>query len=98
MLTIESAGVTEVDVFECHREFEPRLCEPSGQGAVLLPGPLLVDQQSEAFLEAEVGDVGVFLLLLKGVGHAVESRPTSPCTSVRRVCRSVSSGDLLGDG
>src|SRR3954451_2862421 len=40
---------------------------------VLSPVPLTVDKQAEAFLEAELVDVGLLHLLLQGFGHAAHA-------------------------
>ncbi len=69
----ESAGMAVVDVLEGGREFELSAMETRGQGAILLPDPLPFDQQAEAGLEVQVGEVGLATLFFEGLGHAVES-------------------------
>jgi len=42
------------------------------QGAVLLPKPLLINEQREAFFEAELAGFGGFQLRAEGVGDSVQ--------------------------
>ena len=55
-------------------EFELGLLEASGQGAVFLPEPLAFDQQAEASLEVQVGEVGLAALFFQGLGHALQAQ------------------------
>jgi hypothetical protein len=42
------------------------------QGAVLFPDPLLIDQQRQAFFEAELSNFGSLQLSAEGVGKSVQ--------------------------
>jgi hypothetical protein len=44
------------------------------QGPVLSPVPLLIDQQREAFLKAQLGDPGLLGLSAKGLRHSVQAQ------------------------
>jgi hypothetical protein len=44
------------------------------QGPVLSPVPLLIDQQREALLKAQLGDSGLLGLGTKGLGHSEQAQ------------------------
>src|SRR5712692_8865421 len=50
------------------------LGQPACEGPILPPVPLLIDQQSEPFLETQLGDPGLLRLGAKGLGHAVQAQ------------------------
>ena len=51
---VQAAWGTEVDVLDRGSVAEFGLGEAASQGALLPPSPLLIDQQGEAFLEAQI--------------------------------------------
>ena len=69
LLAVEPAGVGEVDGLERGGIAELGRLQPPGQLALLAGGPLGVDQQAEAFLEAQRGDIVGPELVLDGLGH-----------------------------
>ncbi len=76
LLAIQAARVLEVDVFE-RRRLVARLgrAQPAGQLALLAGGPLAVDQEPHALLEAQLGVLARAELLLEGLGHRRELHP-----------------------
>ena len=72
LLAVEPAGVGEVDGFERRRVAQLRGMEAALQLALLAGGPLGVDEQPEALLEAERGGLVGLQLLLEGVGHRAQ--------------------------
>ena len=72
LLAVEPARVGEVDGLERGRMAQLGGVEPSLQLALLAGRPLGVDEQAEAFLEAERGGLVGLDLLLAGVGHRAE--------------------------
>src|ERR1041384_3897134 len=49
-----------------------RRSQAPGQGAVLFPKPLVIDEQREAFFEAELTGFGGFQLSAEGIGDSVQ--------------------------
>ena len=67
---VELAAGRVVDGLEAGvRQLELGFLEGAGQALVLPGQPLGVDEQAEAFIEAEGGQLGVLLLLGPGLGH-----------------------------
>ena len=52
---VESSGSTEVEVLDDRIAAQLRRLQASGQAAVLTIGGLAVDEQAQAYLEAELG-------------------------------------------
>ena len=100
LLAVEPARVGEVDGLEGGRMAQLGGAEPPLQFALLAGRPLGVDEQAEAFLEAERGGLVGLDLLLAGVGHRGKSnasqtrsatcpRLSTPCeTAPSRTSRS----------
>jgi len=72
LLAVEPAGVGEVDGLEGGRMAQLGGAQPPLELALLAGRPLGVDEEAEAFLEAEAGGLGRLELLLPGVGHRAE--------------------------
>lgn len=53
---------------------EPRLLQPTREGAVATPQVFRVDEQGQPFVETERGEAGLVLLGHVGVGHRVEAK------------------------
>ena len=62
----------EVDGLEGGRMAQLGGAEPALELALLAGRPIGVDEEAEAFLEAEGGGLGGLDLLLAGVGHGAE--------------------------
>ena len=69
LLAVEPARVGEVDGLERGGIAELGRLQPPGQLALLPGGPLGVDQQAEAFLEAQRGGLAGPELVLDGLSH-----------------------------
>ena len=67
---IQSARVVIVDILQGGIVFEPGAAQPVGSAPVIPLGYLPVDEQAEAFLEAERVDIGQGHLLGEGGSHA----------------------------
>ena len=61
-LAIQAARVLVIDILDHAALLQARRSQASRQGAVLFPKPLLIDEQREAFLEAELTGFGSFQL------------------------------------
>jgi len=71
-LAIQPSRVLVVDVLDHSAFFELGQLQPAGECAAFLPGPLPIDQQAEALLEAELAGAGRVDLFPECVGHAVQ--------------------------
>ena len=74
---VQAAGGAEVNVLDRGAITELGLGKAARQGAVLPPGPFLIDQEGEAFLETESREtvpLGRIGLCAKGLGHAVQAQ------------------------
>ena len=71
-LSVEAAGVLEVDVFQRRRVAQLRRLEPARDLAFLAVVPLGVDHQSEPLIEAQGTVLGRAELLLEGLRHSGE--------------------------
>ena len=82
---VEPARRLDVDILDDGVLTEA--CEPqsSDQPFVLALGRLTVDEQREALLEGQRGDVGLSLLFVEGLCHAVE--PERDEAVVGRMCQ-----------
>jgi hypothetical protein len=69
---IDSPGVFVVEVFGAGLDFEFGVFEEPLQPAVFLESPLAVNEEAEAFLEGEVGKMGLLELFFESLGHAEE--------------------------
>ena len=69
LLAVEPAGVGEVDGLERGGITELGRLQPQGRLPLLAGGPLGIDQETEAFLEAQRGGIAGPELLLDGLGH-----------------------------
>jgi hypothetical protein len=72
-LFIQSAGGTEINIFDAGRTLQPALSQPPLERSILTPVPLSVHQQRETFFEGELRGVGIFLLLGESIGHATQT-------------------------
>ena len=72
LLAIEPAGLGEVDSLERGGIAKLGGLQPPGQLALLAGGPLSVDEQAEAFLEAQRGGITGAELLLDGLSHGAQ--------------------------
>ena len=72
LLPVEPARRGEVDGFERRRIAELGRAQPPGELALLAGTPFRVDQQTQAFLEAERGGLSAAQLLLDGLGQGAE--------------------------
>src|SRR5215475_166769 len=61
-----------IDILHYAALFQVSGSQTARQGAVLFPQPLLIDDQREAFLEAELAGFGGFQLSAEGVGQSVQ--------------------------
>ena len=61
-----------IDVFDDTALFQPGRLQTARQGAILFPEPLLIDEQGEALLEAELAGIGRLDLRAEGVRHSVQ--------------------------
>ena len=67
-----------IDILDDAKFFQVGGSQTPFQGAVLFPKPLVINEQSKAFFEAELGDFGGFELraevlpLGDGLGYAVK--------------------------
>ena len=68
----QSAGRTEVEVFDAGGLFQSGVSRAGGQRAVLPPKPLAFDQQTEAFIKGQFSAARLGTLFIVGFGHAVE--------------------------
>ena len=66
---VEPAGMPVVDVFDGGIELQPGILEPAGEGFILTPCPLLIDQQGNAFFKTELPHFGIFRLSAERIGH-----------------------------
>jgi hypothetical protein len=66
---IQAAGMAEVDILQGRLLPQPGLMETGFHSAVLPFSHFPIDQQSQAFLEAEGVDLGESLLVFEGPGH-----------------------------
>ncbi|OWK35365.1 hypothetical protein PSOLE_46950 [Pseudomonas oleovorans subsp. oleovorans] len=71
---IQSARAAVVDVFEAGVVLEPGLAQAAAQALVIAFGQLAVDQQAEAFFEAQAVDVRGFQLFIQRLEHAVQAQ------------------------
>jgi hypothetical protein len=69
---VKASGGGEVDVLRTGGETQPRLPKEPGKHGVAPVGPLGVDQKAETFFKGKTGDVGVFHLGGKRIGHAAK--------------------------
>jgi hypothetical protein len=70
---VEAPGAVEVDVFGAGGQAQARLPQEPRQGATAALGPLGVDEQAEALLEAQAAGRSALLLREEGVGHASQA-------------------------
>jgi hypothetical protein len=68
----DPSGSSEVNVLWGGLKFEFGLPEEAFEPFVLLPGPLSIHEDAEAFLEREVPEGRLFQLFLKAIGHPGE--------------------------
>jgi hypothetical protein len=66
---IQAAGMAEVDLLQGRLLAQPGLMETGFHSAVLPFSHFPIDQQTQAFFEAEGVDLGESLLIFKGPGH-----------------------------
>jgi len=75
---VQAAGVAEVDVLDGRGEPQPGGLEAALDAAAGPVGQLAVDEQAEAFVEAEPGVAGLLVLLGEGGGHGVQPHCLQP--------------------
>ena len=78
MGAVQAAGVAEVDVLDGGRGPQPGGLEAALDAAAGPVGELAVDEQAEAFVEAEPGVAGLGLLVGEGGGHGVQPQGFQP--------------------
>jgi hypothetical protein len=61
-----------VDIFDDRALFQLGHLQATLQSPILLPQPLLIDQQPKTLFEAELMRLGSFELSSEGIGHTVE--------------------------
>jgi hypothetical protein len=61
-----------IDIFKDTTFLKVRCSEAPLQGTVLLPQPLLVNQQCEAFFKSEIADFGGLQLCAERIGDSVQ--------------------------
>src|SRR4051812_24707847 len=71
-LAVESTWMLIIDVFHHAAFFQLGGLKTSGEGTILLPQPLLIDEHGETLVESKLGDVGRFQLSAEGVRHSVQ--------------------------
>ncbi len=69
---LEAPRMPEVDVLDTGGLSESSVFEACGQGAVLFPDPLPLDQHGQAIVKIQVGAVRLLALFFPGFGHTVE--------------------------
>ena len=69
--TIQAAHVLPIDVFDTGIPAQFGVHEPALESLILLPTPMMVDNQSQPFFEAELACPGIFQLFAHSVGHAL---------------------------
>jgi hypothetical protein len=69
---VEPARMLVIDVFDDSAFFQPGRLQAPCERAIFLPEPLLLDEQCEALLEAELAGIGGFQLCTEGIGHSVQ--------------------------
>ena len=72
---LQAAVMAVIDVLDAGLHLEPGMLQPRGQGAVLLPEPLALDQQREPVLEPQIPAAGLAALLLERLEHAEQLHP-----------------------
>ena len=75
---VQAAGVAEVDVLDGGGDAQPGCLEAALDAAAGPVGELAVDEQAEAFVEAEPGVAGLLVLLGEGGGHGVQPQGLQP--------------------
>ena len=71
-LAVQSARGAKVDVLHAGGPLQPRIAQPALQSAVGAPVPLTIDQQAESLFKAQPLDLGILLLLAKGLRHSAQ--------------------------
>ena len=71
---VQPARAAVIDVFQAGVMAQPRCFEASGQAGVFALGQLAIDHQTEAFVEAEIMDIGRCVLLAQRLDHAVQAQ------------------------
>jgi hypothetical protein len=70
--TIQAAHVLPIDVFDAGIPAQFGVHEPPLESLILLPTPMMVDNQPQPFFKAELACPGIFHLFAHSVGHAGE--------------------------
>ena len=70
--TIQAAHVLPIDVFDAGIPAQFGVHEPALESLILLPTPMMVNNQPQPFFEAELVCPGIFQLFAHSVGHAGE--------------------------
>ena len=73
-LPIQATCRPVVDVFHAGRAEQSPFFQAPGQGPVLPPVPLLIDQQRQAFFERKLTILRVLLLLCEAVRHTAQAQ------------------------
>ena len=71
-LAVETSGMLVIDILDHAAFFQVGASQTPRQRAVLLPKPLLVDQQCEALFEGELAGFGGFQLSAERIGDSVQ--------------------------
>ena len=71
---VQATGAAVIDVFQAGVMAQSCGLEASRQAGVFALGQLAVDHQTEAFVEAEIVDVGRCVLFAKRLDHAVQAQ------------------------
>jgi len=70
---IDASWGFEVDILDAGIDFESGILKEPFHFSLLLPGPLLIDEEREALIKRQVIDRGMVELFFESLGHAVES-------------------------
>src|SRR5712691_1501275 len=71
-LAIQPTWVLVIDVLDYAAFLQVSRSQTTCQSTVLFPEPLLIDQQSQAFLKAELARIRGFQLSAEGIRHSVQ--------------------------